>query len=149
MTINRKLVRKEIAGYLQAALEGDGKPAQVVCDHAMVDLGGKAPVILVMSGSIDRSLGSGMGMGRTRKTPVGIYVGVFLPEPSKECDWTWEQVDDAFDDLEAAIADVVTAHLRGDTYERLHYQGQPSEPAQSTIPGYLVETIWLAADSIG
>ena len=147
-TKSREVMRDQFATLLSAAITGTGKPVTAVYNYMKGRLDGESPVVLVTSGGIARSI-AGQGTAQYAMN-VGLNLVVMVAEAKASAGITEQEVDDLVDDIEAKIADVVSANQSvSGIWDQLHYSGQPSEP----MPGkdldghpYVVEIIRLEAD---
>lgn len=119
---NRKVVRKAFAALLTAELVGSGKPVQAVYDYPAGDFEGQSPVITVTSGSSDRKPFTFQGTIPT----FDLFIDVFIVYA--EAGWTEAQTEDALDDIELEIANIVAANQVTANWEAL---GMP-ERSQTT-----------------
>ncbi len=123
-SISRKTARTGLAGLLQAALVGTGKPAQAVYGYQVGDFSGQAPVVVVASGPMERLRDT---MGACYRSRFALLVYVFVPYADPASGWTEENAEDAIDAIEAAIADVILANTRYSGYwDKIEY----AEPTQ-------------------
>lgn len=146
-TFNRADVRKHFADLLRAAITGENGLAQEVRADAPNDLGGVSPLVLVTSGTISRKQ-HGMD-GKRYAGKVVLDVLVFVARENAAEGWTSEMVEDALDNIEAAIADVVAANRRTAYWTHIDYDGNPTGAPMPAAGGYMVETIRITADCTG
>jgi hypothetical protein len=125
----RKDARLHLAGLLEAALVGNGKPAQAVYPYQVGDFRGQTPVVVVASGPAEH-LPNGFGCS---KASFQLLVYVFVAYAAAG-GWTEEQAEDALDDIEAIIADVIGANGRTDAWVQIGYSG-PTQPDPVVIGG--------------
>ncbi len=100
---SRETVRDAFAALLETALVGDGLPAQAVYGYQVGDFAGATPVVTCSSGPIFREKRS---MGACWTTLAQLYVHVFVLY-SDEGTWGEDDAEDALDDIEALVADVI------------------------------------------
>lgn len=102
---NRKYVRQALGDLLEAQLSGSGKPAQAVYRYLKGNFKGQSPVICLASrGSIRTGQGWSGGKYYNR---FGLDILIFVADADPNNSWTEEMVDDAVDDLEQAVANVI------------------------------------------
>ncbi len=146
MATSRATVRQALAGLLEAALVGSGKPAQAVYGYQVGDFAGQSPVVVVASGPMERTR-RGFGPCWHSKATLLVYVFVAYAAAGG---WTEEDAEDALDAIEAAIADVVLANSSNATWDGLTYE-EPTEPDGIAIGGveYRREVIRLRCEVVG
>ena len=106
ISVTRKDVRTQFASLLSAALVGTGKPAQVVYSYRKGDLKGQSPVVVVSSlGSSRRSL-TFQGL----QPMYRLQVDVFVLYEDTAAGWTESDAENALDDIEKIVADVIAAN---------------------------------------
>ena len=106
ISVTRKDVRTQFASLLSAALVGTGKPAQVVYSYRKGDLKGQSPVVVVSSlGSSRRSL-TFQGL----QPMYRLQVDVFVLYEDTAAGWTEADAENALDDIEKIVADVIAAN---------------------------------------
>ncbi len=101
---SRKVSRKALGALLKTALEGVGKLAQAVYDHAPADFT-QSPVVFVSSkGTNSKRQGMGQTQGYNKfRLEVYTYVAAANNDPG----WTPDVAADALDDIEAVIREVI------------------------------------------
>lgn len=137
MASNRKTVRKALA-----ALLGAGVPTlQRVYDYRVGDFGGQSPVATVSSA----------GSERERLTFAGSKAGMYFQVDvfslySDGGSWGEDDAEDAIDDIEAGIADVVDAYQQTDNWRALGLEGR-SQRIDVVIGGvdYVRESMIIVA----
>lgn len=102
----RKQVRKEFARLLAAALVGTGLPAQAVYAYRIGDFLGQSPIVAVSSRGTQNAALSFQGIKAVHRLQVDIFVLYSNTNGS----WNEELAEDALDDIEKAIADVVQSN---------------------------------------
>lgn len=145
---NRKPVRQKLAALLESELTGQGKPAQAVYRSYPPDFDGQSPVVIVGSSGSQRKP-AGIGSDRDRgKAYFDILLFVAAADPKNG--WTADMVEDALDDLECAVAGVISRNSRSEAWTNLTYADQPTEPSLARVGGapYWMERIRLVADII-
>lgn len=106
MSLSRELVRDTFASLVTTAAVGTGKPAEAVYNYQVGDFANKSPIIVVASGPIQRSK-SDMS-GECWRSIIILQVYIFVLYAGEN--WTEAQAEDALDEIEAIIADVVLAN---------------------------------------
>lgn len=123
----RETARDALTTLLQAALVGAGLPAQSVYGYQIGDFEGASPVVTVSSGPNRREL---QRMGPCWTTTTTLHVHVFVLYSDGDT-WGEDDAEDALDDIEALIADVVLANRSTANWDKLSY-------AEATQPGGVV-----------
>lgn len=146
MAANREAVRDAFATLLQTALVGTGKPVQEVVNYRKGDLEGKSPVVQVSSYASNRSQMTARG-GRTT---VYLLVAIFVLYALEDGTWTEAQAEDALDQIESLIAEVVRSNQATANWGALDYESR-SERVDAAIGGqeYIVEAVTLKAEVYG
>ena len=116
---SRETARKALAALLEAALVGSGKPAQAVYAYQVGDFAGASPVVVVSSGGSLREQGS-FGPCWDDTFSLAIYSFVLYANPDDG--WTESDAEDALDDIEATIADVILENMTSDVWSNLSYE---------------------------
>lgn len=130
--ISREPVRKALAALLQSALVGSGKPAQVVYDHLVSDLGGASPVVVVSSGPI-RRLFENFGECDHAVMVMRVYVFVLYADGSGA--WDAADAEDRADEIEALVAQTVIANRHNNEWNSAAYVDDPTDPVIVEIGG--------------
>jgi len=111
---NRKTIRKRIVTHFNADLVGTGLPVVAVYSFDKRDFKGQSPVVLVLSnGSLRMPFGLGSEL---YGSAMRFSVILFVREADDSEGWTAENVEDALDDNEKAIADSVMNHQKDPGY---------------------------------
>lgn len=111
---NRKIVRKRIVTHFEADLVGSGLPVEEVYSFDKRDFKGQSPVVLVLSnGTVRVPFGIG---SQLYGSGMRFSVISFIREADDSEGWTAENVEDALDDVEKAIADSVMNHEKDPGY---------------------------------
>lgn len=97
----RANARVRIAGMLQTALVGTGKPAQAVYSYQVSDFGGQSPVVVVWSGS---TLPKQM---TARFTERQHWINVMIFSLYADGTWTEADAENAVDDIAEKIYDTL------------------------------------------
>jgi hypothetical protein len=121
-SVSRKAARKALGLLLQYALEGEGKLAQKVYDHLPDDFGGASPVVCISSSGTAPG-GRGIGGTGIAQSKFFFEVMVFTAAPEGAL-WTDENAQDAQDDIEAVIRDVIRTNTVNDAWSILRFSGQ-------------------------
>lgn len=147
MSAAREVARKHLAALLDAALVGNGKPAQAVYPYQVGDFHGATPVVVVASGSMQRRLDSMGGCWR-KVFQLWVYVFVAYADGSG---WTENLAEDAIDAIEDAIAAVVLANLRTDAWVNIAYTDAGTQLDPVVIGGveYRRELITFEVETYG
>lgn len=122
--------RRELAALLEPALVGPDKPTQAVYHYQAGDFAGRTPVVVVASGAANHEP-NGFGCDRTT---FQLLVFVFVAYAVPGSGWTEEDTEDALDDIEALIAEVISANSRTDAWTKIEYAA-PTDPAAVVIGG--------------
>lgn len=135
--LNRTTVRRALATLLDTALVGSGKPAEALYRYMVSDFQGKSPVIVVSSAPTNRNK-------QAQVTRVHSFVDLDIDNYvlySAE-GWTEEQSEDALDELEKAVSDVLMDNDTTETWAQLSFKGD-SDLDYVAVGGkmYRVETI--------
>ncbi len=140
MSNPRKAARLKLAELLAPALVGAGKPAQVVYPYRRGDFAGQSPAVAVTGGPATHEP-NGFGCS---KAAFQLLVFVFVLYADPASGWTEAHTEDALDEIEAIIAEVVEANSRTEAWTQIAYAG-PTQPDPVVIGGveYLRELITL------
>ncbi len=103
---NRKNVRAQFATLLSTAMVGTGLPVQAVYDYRVGDFAGNSPVVTVSSVGAARPAFTFRGA----KPVYRLQVDVFVLYAMEDGTWTEEQAEDALDDIEKLLGDVIAAN---------------------------------------
>jgi len=125
----RKAAREKLAALLASSLVGEDKPAQAVYSYQTGDFAGQTPVVVVASGQANHEP-NGFGCA---KASFQLLVFVFVAYAAAG-GWTEADAEDALDDIEAIIADVVEANGRSEAWDKIVYGG-PTQPDPVVIGG--------------
>jgi hypothetical protein len=115
MASNRKTVRKALAALITSGVTG----LQKVYDYRVGDFGGQSPVATVSSSGSQRERLTFAGS----KATMAFQVDVFALY-SDGGSWGEDDAEDAIDDIEAAIADVVDANQVTANWRALSLEGR-------------------------
>lgn len=118
MSTPREAARKTLAGLLELALVGDGKPAHAVYPYQVGDFRGATPVVAVTSGPMQRSPDS---FGGCWRMAFQLRVFVFVAYADESGAWTEAEAEDALDAIEEGIAAVVLGNPRTAAWTMLTY----------------------------
>jgi hypothetical protein len=145
--MNRATIRKRIADGLIADLKVDGTVAEVYA-YRKGGLSGQSPVLLVLSGNIDRTI-AGVGQ-QTYENAISIEIHALVYDGDESNPLTEEQRDDRMDLIETRIASWVAAHQIDISYYRALSYATPTERADVTFAGggpYQLEIVTLRAEA--
>ena len=109
---NRKECRKKLAELLETKLTIDNSFAGEVHAQPVKGFGSTPAVVVSTSGSV-RSQGTFQGLTNVYYFAVETFITYPTPEDTT---YTRETVEDSLDDIEAAIAEVVTENQRVANY---------------------------------
>ncbi len=126
----RKAARRKLAALLQTALVGDGLLAQAVYPYQRGDFAGQSPVVCVTSGPANHEP-NGFGCD---KATFQLLAFVFVAYAVPGTGWTEEDAEDALDDIEAMVAEVVAGNGRSEAWTQIAYAG-PTDPQTVVIGG--------------
>jgi hypothetical protein len=119
MSVSRAPARKYVAELLEDALVGDNKPVDAVYPYQVYDIGSLSKVVFVSSGpSTRRQLGFG---GELCRTQILLDLHLLVLYSDIESGWTDEHAEDALDEIEAMIADVVQANMTSEYWSIISY----------------------------
>lgn len=131
MTVmNREIIRDEIATSLATVLVGTGLPVSAVYNYRKGKLNGESPVVLVISGNIDRTI-KGVG-AKSFFNSIGIEIHILVYDGDVNPPLTEAQREDKLDEIEQLVATWVAANQIGSNYIGLAYAA-PSERASVTF----------------
>lgn len=137
MANNRETVRDYLAGLLNAALVGTGKPCQVTYNYPRADILGQTPLVDVASRGSYREHFTGEG------TADAFYFDITtLVLYSDGSTWNEDDAEDKLDAIDAAIADVLEANRRVSGYWRMIEQDGKSERVN-----FLLNGCWYAREA--
>jgi hypothetical protein len=138
-TINRKIVRHELAKYLTGFM----KSAAKVFPYQVGDFKKMTPVVYITSGGSERNRLTGRGFQSGFDFNVHILV-LYADEESK---WTEDQAEDLLDTLEFELAEAVISISNHETIKHLAYQGKSNANGTALIGGltYLHEIVPVSA----
>lgn len=122
MSASRADMRKHLASLLETALVGNDKPAAAVFDYQVGDFNKLSPIVTVTSGPIERRH---QGFAPCWHTTVTLLIHVFVLYADGN-GWTEENAEDAIDDIEATVADVLLANPQSDYWHKATYAEQPT-----------------------
>jgi hypothetical protein len=145
--INRSIIRDDVYDLLSPALVGTGKPAQAIYKSLPSSFGGAATAVVVASKGSNR--GKIANKADISKTVFDLDVLVYTMYGTGST-WTDDNMADAGDAIEKAIADVIIDNNVNETWMNLEYRGK-SEIQRSVMVGsaeYQVELIPLSVEVI-
>lgn len=140
---SRKDIRAQLKSLLQTGLVGTGKPVQVVYGGQIADFQGQSPVVVIASAGSERRRWTFQG-GRALHR---FKIFVFVLYKDEAAGWGEEDAEDALDDIEQAIADILDANAgKCDHWKSLLYNGA-SDCGGVPVGGqeYRLETISVEA----
>lgn len=145
--INRKVARAELASIFTTDLTGPSNPVQKVFSYDRRDFEGESPVVLVLSAGSGRSP---WGIGTVKyKNDFQFAVLSFVRDAIPAQSWTEQNVEDALDDVEAAIAKSVMENRNHPGFWlNLMFDGEPSSVMNGKMSGepYRIEVFTLIAE---
>jgi hypothetical protein len=128
---SRKVARKALGLLLKTALEGASGLAQKVYDHAPADFT-TSPVVCVRSGP---ALRKRWGIGQTKSnTKFKLEVLIYVLAGGKAAGWKPENAQDAFDDIEAAVSQIVITNPTNAAWASLTLAEQETEVLHLPAP---------------
>ena len=141
MSVDRETVRDGLTTLLAAALVGTGLPCQAVYGYRIGDFGGRSPVVVVSSAGIEHERMTFQGS----RAIVYLQVDTFVWYGDGST-WTEAQAEDALDDLEQRIYDVLDANQVTSNWKAIGYQGR-SQRLDTAVGGqeYVRESFLVAA----
>lgn len=127
--LGRAAVRDEFASLLLAGLTGNGKPVQAVYQYQVGDFAGQSPVVALGSGGTLRAPLTMRGGHAKFYLEVFIFVlyAALDYEGKLQLDINglpiWNEADsqDALDEIERLIAELVDTHQRGRNWIAVDY----------------------------
>lgn len=130
-TETRKAVRKKLADLIEASLVTSLGIVQAVYDYKIGDFQGASPVVVVTSGGSNYKPFTFQGT-----MPVyRIRIYVFVVYNTEDGTWTEANAEDAIDDINKAIADVISANDSLDNYWVSLEQAEMSDVGSVVIGG--------------
>jgi hypothetical protein len=129
-TLSRETVRDEIVTAVAAAVAGTGKPFSSVYGYQKGDLGGESPVLLVLSGSIQRQI-DGVGTKRYYNF-ITLELQILVYDGDENQPLTEQEREDKIDACEAALANYFKDHQSGTSYLALAYTPEPTQITEVT-----------------
>lgn len=117
MSSNRKAIREELASILG----GQVSAAQVVYNHQPGDFGGQSPAICIGSAGSERPRMTMRGNQATFYLDLDVFV---LTAEAASSSYTQADSEDALDDVEAQIAQVVATFQETNIWNTLDYSGR-------------------------
>jgi hypothetical protein len=112
-SVSREPARKHLADLLETALVGDGKPVDAVYPYQIGDFGNAFKVVTVTNGRTRRRVSSFSSEWDTRPS-FDVHVFVLYADP--DTGWTEADAEDALDEIEAIVAEVVRTNLSAPGY---------------------------------
>jgi hypothetical protein len=129
---SRKAVRAKLAELLSNELVTVSGLVQAVYDYRVGDFGGQSPVVVVSSGGSRRPPFTFQGT----KPMYRFMVYVFVVYNTEDGNWTEADAEDALDDIEQEISEVVSANDGLDSFwTSLEVSDAYSETDSVTIGG--------------
>lgn len=138
-TRSRTPARQELARVLEAALVGSGKPVSILYRYLTrrgMDVDKASPVLIVTG---DGSSRQKSGMGSTPKNNNSFFIDIHVALRPPEGTWTEELIEDTFDILDKAIADVIGDNRINSNWLDLELTEDRSEKAVDPETGYIIE----------
>ena len=141
MSADRETVRDGLTGLLTTALVGTGLPVQAVLGYRAGTFDGKSPVVVVSSAGIEHRR---MTMAGSLAT-VYLQVDVFVLY-SDEGTWGEDDAEDALDDIEQRIYDVIDANQVNAYWRSIDY-AERTQRVDVAVGGvdYIREVIQVVA----
>lgn len=119
MASSRKTVREQFASLLRTAMVGTGLPVQAVYDYRIGDFAGQSPVVVVSSAGSQRQVLTRMGSRATFYLLVSSFVLY-----SDGASWGEDDAEDALDEIESLLANVLDAFQVTAYWQALNYIGR-------------------------
>jgi hypothetical protein len=144
-TINRETVRDAFAALLETALTGSGKPVYAVYNYlkGVITTDDGSPLVMVTSGGTARQRA---GIGDTRWNSYFVLeIFTFVRDADAAIGWTEQNVEDALDSIDKAIADAVADNRVNANWNNIAFAldpaaiPEPSEIFTDTQKGFQVE----------
>lgn len=141
MSVDRETVRDGLTGLLTTALVGTGLPVQAVLGYRAGTFDGKSPVVVVSSAGIEHERFTLVGS----KAKVFLQVDVFVLY-SDEGTWGEDDAEDALDDIEQRIYDVLDANQVTSHWQAIGYESR-TQRVDVVVGGvdYIREVIQVVA----
>jgi hypothetical protein len=144
-TANRETIRDAFATLLQTALTGTGKPVYAVYNYlkGVITIEDGSPLVMVTSGGTARQR-AGIGDARWNSYFI-LQVFTFIRDADAANNWTEQNVEDALDAIDKAIADVVADNRNNANWNDIRFSllpdaiPDPSEIFTDTQKGFIVE----------
>ena len=121
--INREVSRDALEALLETALVGTELPAQAVYNYQIGDFAGQSPVVTVSSGGSLRSRRTITNTNWDNVFYLNVHVFVLYAEPDN-VNWTDAHAEDALDDIERRIADVLMINRSTANWDVINYAGR-------------------------
>lgn len=136
---NRKDLRDDLKTLFTDELVGENLPVKTVEDSKVTSLEGETPLLSILSA----------GSTRGRMTPEGFRAGfrftlqVWVIQSMSG--WSYADAEDALDDIEADIADIISDNAVTSDWDHLELDGE-SEVNEAVVSGvpYYMESIPIA-----
>jgi len=113
-TVSRADIRAELASEFADALVGQDLPYQAIFTHDVRGFKGQMPSLLILSEGSQRPR---FGIGTDKYKPTFRFTLLtFVADADPEQNWTEENVEDALDACEKALADCVIDHKSNSGY---------------------------------
>jgi hypothetical protein len=140
--LNRQLVREEIATGLRTELTGSGKPVSSVYHYQKGKLEGESPIVLVLSGPIQRSP-NGLG-AKKYDNNIELEIHILVYDGEDNNPMTEEEREEAGDLIEQMTAEWFAQNQTGTNYRSVTYTPRPTtKTTVKYIDGnpYLLEVV--------
>lgn len=140
---SRQAVRESFAALLRSKLTI--VDPEKVFDYLPADFGGASPCVVVSGSGSERPRMTLKGV--STKFHITVETFVLYADPKATPPWTPEDAEDTLDALEAAVADVVSNNVSGDSWKGLQYE-TTSYITKVSVGGvaYLYEVIPLVME---
>lgn len=120
---NRETSRDALEALLETALVGTGLPASAVYNYQIGDFEGRSPVVIVSSGGSLREHFSISSGDWQNVFYLNIHTFVLYAQPSN-VNWTEAHAEDALDDIERRIADVIMTNRDNAAWDMIKFAGR-------------------------
>jgi hypothetical protein len=144
-TVNRETIRDAFATLLTNGLTGVGKPVYAVYNYlkGVITTEDGSPLVMVTSGGTARQRA---GIGDTRWNSYFVLeVFTFVRDADAANSWTEQNVEDALDSIDKAIADIVADNRVSTDWHNISFAldsaaiPEPSEIFTDVQKGFVVE----------
>lgn len=113
--ISRETIRDKWAELATASLVTSLGIVSAVYNYQAGNFGGRSPIVRVLVGGSNRQQ-SAMGVTTQSDSQVQIQFEIFVKKADSGVSWSEPEVDDALDDVEKAVADLIADNRQIDNF---------------------------------